>query len=113
MYGNADLSGNLAFISLADIFQLLGSNNSTGVLQLTSQYAPSNGLVYFVDGNPVNAKNGDLKGIEAINTLFGWLEGQFEFRQEGVQVDNIVKSSRMQIVLDALEQVLPGPTPEP
>ena len=35
------LSGKLSFISLADLFQLLGGNSSTGVLKIFSKYAPN------------------------------------------------------------------------
>jgi hypothetical protein len=47
------LTGNLAFIALADVFQILGGNNSTGVLRIKSQYTPNPGLIYFVNGDPV------------------------------------------------------------
>ena len=47
MNSRSDFSGDLSFISLADIFQTLGGNNSTGVLQMTSDYAPTQGKIYF------------------------------------------------------------------
>ena len=102
MFRKAVLAGDLNFISLADSFQILGGNNSTGILRITSQYVPTPGLIYFVDGNPVNAANGSLQGMDAIYSLFGWTEGGFEFHEEEVQVEHVITSSRMEIVLDAL-----------
>ena len=43
------LSGKLSFISLADLFQVLGGNSSTGILKITSQYLPNPGQIYFID----------------------------------------------------------------
>jgi len=101
----AVLAGNLHFLSLADLFQILGGNNSTGVLGVKSQYVPSSAKIYFMKGNPINASNGSLKGIDAIYPLFGWTEGDFEFTEQGVNAERVVKKSRMEIVLDAMRMV--------
>jgi CRP-like cAMP-binding protein len=102
------LTGNLAFIALADVFQILGGNSSTGVLRIKSQYTPNPGLIYFVNGDPVNASSGSLQGIEAIHTLFGWTEGNFEFDEQEINVGHVVKQGRMEIVLDALRMLDDG-----
>ncbi len=112
-------AGALSFISLPDIFQTLGSNNSTGKLQITSQYAPNPGVVYFDKGEPVNATMGTTNGLDAIYALFGWSEGRFEFFEEKVKIGRVVNNSRMQIILDALRMLddglieKMGPTPLP
>jgi hypothetical protein len=102
MSKNIALSGDLQFISLADIFQILGGSNRSGTLRLTGPDEMSTGIIYFVDGNPINAMNGSLYGIEAINKMFGWMEGRFELRDERVQVEPIINLGSMRIVLDAL-----------
>lgn len=102
------LTGELNFIGLADVFQILGGNNSTGVLHLTSPYAEVPAEVYFMDGNPINAVFGSLKGLDAIYALFGWTEGNFEFRQDKKNPGHAVDHSRMQIVLDALRMLDDG-----
>jgi hypothetical protein len=102
------LTGNLAFIALADVFQILGGNNSTGVLRIKSQYTPNPGLIYFVNGDPVNASTGSLHGTEAIYALFGWTEGNFEFDEQAISVGHVVKQGRMEIVLDALRMLDDG-----
>jgi len=106
--GDFVLAGNLIFLSLGDILQLLGSNASTGVLRITSRYAQDLGLIYFHDGNPVNASVGSLAGIDAVNSLFGWLDGEFEFIEEKVDGENVIKKSRMQIILDCLRMLDDG-----
>ena len=100
--GNSVLSGSLQFLSLGDVLQLLGSNSSTGVLRINSKYAQEPGLVYVLKGNPVNASAGSLAGLDAVNYLFGWVDGDFEFREESVNNENVIKKSRMELILDAL-----------
>jgi CRP-like cAMP-binding protein len=108
MHGKAVLTGDLGFICLAEVFQILGGNNNTGTLRVTSQYAPAPGLIYFVQGNPINATSGPLSGLDAIYALFGWIEGTFEFHDGQTQVERVVNNSRMEIVLDALRMLDDG-----
>ena len=108
MSAKASLAGNLSFISLADIFQILGGNSNTGVMRITSQHAPEPGLIYFVNGDPINATSGSLKGLDAVYALFGWIEGQFEFYEEKVQIGHVIKKNRMEILLDAMRMLDDG-----
>ncbi|MFH1135975.1 MAG: DUF4388 domain-containing protein [Pseudomonadota bacterium] len=105
------LSGNLNFISLADLFQLINTTGSTGVLRLDSNFAPNPGLVFFVDGNPINAKNGELAAAEAVYSLFGWTEGEFEFTQEQVVLEKNIRTSVMALVMDAINMLDEGRIP--
>ena len=99
MGNNAVLSGNLTFLSLAELLQLLGSNTSTGVLRITNKYASEPGVVFFVKGNPVHALNDKLSGLEAIFSLFGWSQGEFSFSEEGYEGQTTINKSRMAIIL--------------
>lgn len=105
MSNKSVLAGNLKFLCLADLFQILGGNNSTGVLRVKSQYVPKPAQIYFMKGNPINASNGSVQGIDAIYALFGWTEGDFEFTEQGVNAKRVIKQSRMEIVLDAMRMV--------
>ena len=109
MTENIVFSGSLRFVSLADVFQLLGGNNCTGILSLRSQYSENIGVIYFMNGNPVNASYGDLKGLKAIYAMFGWTDGNYEFHEESLTgIENVIKQSRMEIVLDALRMLDDG-----
>jgi hypothetical protein len=108
MSNKAVLAGNLKFLGLADLFQILGGNNSTGVLRVKSQYVPKPAQIYFMKGNPINASNGSVQGIDAIYPLFGWAEGDFEFAEQGVNAKRAIKQSRMEIVLDAMRMIDDG-----
>ena len=108
MASNAVLSGNLSFLNLAELLQLLGSNTSTGVLRITNKYAAEPGIVFFVKGNPVHALNEKLSGLEAIYSLFGWSEGEFTFSEEAYDGQTTIKKSRMEIILDGLRKLDDG-----
>ena len=97
---NVVLAGSLDYMGLGQLIQLLGSNASTGVVRITNKYARDPGWLYFREGNPVDARNGDLTGLEAANSLFGWIGGSFEFSQEPVDVPNRIQRSRMELVLE-------------
>jgi len=108
MSAKASLAGNLSFISLTDIFQILGGNSNTGIMRITSQYVPKPGLVYFLNGDPINATSGTLSGLDAIYALFGWIEGEFEFYEEEIQIGRVIKKNRMEILLDAMRMLDDG-----
>ncbi|MCB2146180.1 MAG: cyclic nucleotide-binding domain-containing protein [Deltaproteobacteria bacterium] len=97
------LSGSLGFLSLGDIIQLLGSSGSTGVLRLINRYAPDPGFIYFIEGNPINAQNGDIDGLDALYSLFGWVNGSFEFTREAILADKRITKSRMGIILEGMK----------
>ncbi len=103
MNNSVVLSGSLGFLSLGDIIQLLGSSGSTGVLRLINRFAPEPGFIYFIEGNPINAQNGDVEGLDALYSLFGWVNGSFEFTREAILADKRINKSRMGIILEGMK----------
>jgi len=104
----ADLSGNLEFLGLVDLLQLLGANGSSGALRFQSKYAAGPAVVYFSKGNPVDASSETLKGLDALYSLFGWTEGEFEFRKDSIERTKIIRNSRMEVILDGLKKMDDG-----
>jgi len=102
MNNSLALSGSLDFLNLGELLNLLGTNGSSGVLRVKSGHTKEPGLVYLDKGNPVNAVCGSLTGLEAVFSLFGWSDGQFEFVQEAVTCEKAINKSRMEIILDGL-----------
>jgi Domain of unknown function (DUF4388)/Cyclic nucleotide-binding domain len=105
------LSGDLQFISLADLLQLFGSSGASGVLRLKSPYSAEIGIVYFDNGNPIESLSGSSQGLDALYSLFGWIEGTFEFRAEKVTAKKGILKSRMEIILDGLSMLDDGDIP--
>jgi CRP-like cAMP-binding protein len=112
MKSNVVLKGSLSFINLGELLQLLGGSGSTGILKITSIYANNPGLIYLIDGNPVNAECGEEKGLNALNSLFGWIDAHFEFINEPLSSPTIIKKNRMEIILDGLRLVDDGIVPK-
>ncbi|MGM0451658.1 MAG: cyclic nucleotide-binding domain-containing protein [Thermodesulfobacteriota bacterium] len=105
---NVVLKGSLGFIGLGDLLQQLGGSGSSGVIKLDSAYAKQPGYIYLKDGNPINAEYGSRQGLEALNGFFGWTEAEFEFLDEAVTCEPVIKKSRMEIILDGLRMVDDG-----
>ena len=102
------LAGNLKFLTLGDILQLLGQDSSSGTLRLKSKYAQAPGLIYIFNGNPVDASDGGATGLDALENLFGWLDGEFEFNEENIARKKVISKSRMEIILDGLSMLDDG-----
>ena len=102
MAGNVAFAGNLSFLNLGELLQLLGTTGASGILQINSQYASQPGLVYIEKGNPINAAAGSKTDLDALYSLFGWKDGEFEFIKEDVSCEKAITQSRMEIILDGL-----------
>ena len=101
-------AGELSFLNLGELLQLLGTSSGTGIVQINSNYTSQQGLIYIDQGNPINAANGSKTGIDALFSLFGWKTGQFEFIQESVTCKKVINKSRMEIILDGLRMLDEG-----
>jgi len=102
------LSGNLSFLNLGELIQLLGTTAASGTLRISNEFVADAGLIFFDKGNPINAANGSLDGLEAIYSLFGWIDGRFEFVQEEISSKKLINKSRMEIILDGLRMLDEG-----
>ena len=102
MVDSVAFAGDLNFINLGELLQLLGTIGGTGTLQIESQYASQPGLIYIEKGNPINASSGSLTGLDALYSLFGWIDGQFEFIREDISCERVITKTRMEIILDGL-----------
>jgi CRP-like cAMP-binding protein len=102
MASEFDFAGKLSFLNLGELLQILGSSSATGTLHVYSPFRTEPGKITVEQGNPINASNGTLSGIEALFTLFGWTEGRFEFHREPVASQRSIQKGRMEIILDGL-----------
>jgi CRP-like cAMP-binding protein len=112
MEKQAALAGKLNFIHLGDLLQLLGSNGSTGRLEVTSRYAPNPATVFIQNGTPVDASTAELNGLPALFALFGWTEAAFAFFPEFHQRPREIQRSRMEVILEGLRMLDDGKIPK-
>ena len=102
MSGDVAFAGKLSFLNLGELLQLLGTTGSSGIVTIHHASASQPGTIYIDKGNPIEASDGSITGLDALFALFGWLDGQFEFIQEEVSCQKTITMSRMEIILDGL-----------
>ena len=102
MAGTVAFAGNLDFLNLGELLQLLGTTGATGTLQIVSHYTSQPGVVYIEKGNPIDATSGSKTGLDGLFALFGWKDGEFEFIQEELTCEKVITKNRMEIILDGL-----------
>jgi CRP-like cAMP-binding protein len=102
MSGDVAFSGNLRFLNLGELLQLLGTTGSSGTVSIQAAHTAQSAFIYIDKGNPIDAANGSKTGLDALFAMFGWLDGQFEFVQEEVTCEKTITKSRMEIILDGL-----------
>lgn len=85
------LEGDLSFLNLGDLLQLLSTDSRTGILLLHSHLLKEPGKIYIKNGNPFDASTPDEVGIDALYSLFGWISGRFEFFQEEINRIDCIK----------------------
>ncbi len=71
------IEGSLESVDIQDIVQLLNLNRSTGLLHI--QDTTASGVIYYQDGEIINADSEGLKGDTAVYVLLSKSEGTFHF----------------------------------
>lgn len=101
MIGTNLLSGSLAFISFADILQLLGSTGSSGVLEITDD-KELKVKICFDHGDVVHAETEDLKGEDAFFLPFSWEKGYFKFLINNSDFEKTIENNLTGLILEGL-----------
>ncbi len=105
---NVMLSGDLQFLGMAELLQLLAANSGTGVLRLTNPFAQGPALITFVEGSPIHAAYRSEIGLEVLYSLFGWTTGRFEFSREQTNGNRTIQAGQLEIVLEGLRMLDEG-----
>jgi len=92
------LRGSTQMMDLADLLQLFGINNKTGVLKATHASGQI-GRVGFVAGKLTSSQLGNLTGVKAIHRMLRWEEANFE-------VEPLLDESRESDFPDSIQEVM-------
>ena len=95
----SNLKGSLESISLTDVAQLLHVNRKTGQLKVSS--GTRNGVLYFVNGEVVNAEIQGAKGEMAAFEILEFTSGNFDFQPSTVQTPQVIRRSVQDLLMDA------------
>lgn len=97
------LSGDLKDFELNDVFQFIQMGGKNGALHIKSNKGVS--VIYFKGGNILHAEMGIYEGVDAINVLFNWKDGTFNFIPDE-ETDKITIDLPVQnVILEVARQV--------
>lgn len=103
------LAGELAFISVFDVVQVLENSRHTGKLLITLEgdgVLPENLQLHFNDGNIVGALANGLEPLAAFRRMLEAASGGFEFEAASTPFPvTIATASNTNLILDTLRQL--------
>jgi CRP-like cAMP-binding protein len=102
------LSGDLEFLELGELLQLLGMTGQSGIIYMKSPWSDAQGRIDILDGTPVDASDGEKDGLDALFALFGWKEGHFRVSKQPVITEDRIQKNRMNIIMDAMRMLDEG-----
>jgi len=102
------LSGMFRFLTLGEVLQILGTNGSTGVLEVASDHASGTSRVFFSMGDPIHATCLSDQGIDALYSLFGWTDGRFGFRDMETTCERTIHKGIMDIIMTGSQMLDEG-----
>jgi CheY-like chemotaxis protein len=98
------IEGNLLFLSLSDLLQILTINRRGGILKIFPEGGGPEGKIYLNDGVLLNASLGLLENRKALFRLLSWHEGRFEFHPLLVKMKSQFSSSTNNLIMEGLRQ---------
>ncbi len=91
-------SGAIAVSMLGEVVQLYGLANRTGTLLVNSDAGV--GHIGFESGRVVDAETGELRGVDAFNTILSWTSGGFSWASTPPPTHTIT-SGLSELLIDA------------
>lgn len=96
-------SGSLDDIGLVDLIQTIDMSRKTGALRLTR--GSENGIIYFQDGDVVDAEVGRHKGVAAVYRLLTWSDGLFDVDFRPVRRGRAVHLATQEILMEGMRRL--------
>ncbi|MBI5498766.1 MAG: DUF4388 domain-containing protein [Deltaproteobacteria bacterium] len=96
-------SGSLDDIGLVDLIQTVDLSKKTGALHLTR--SGDRGVIYFQDGEVVDAEVGRHRGVAAVYRLLTWSEGFFDVDFRPVRRTRTIHLSSQEILMEGMRRL--------
>jgi len=103
------LTGHLSDLSLSELIEFFCNQRKTG--QLKVLYPQGHGFFYLQSGSVVDARIGELRGIEAVYFALTLPNAQFEFGASSEPVERTINQPWTQVVLEGLRRLDEGVIP--
>ena len=95
------LSGTLRDLPIVELVQFPAAGRKTGELIIVSE--EDHARLYYQQGGLVHALTNAGQGFEALVSLLGWHEGEFEFRQDVAPEVTTIEGDLHLVVMQALK----------
>lgn len=108
------LSGTLANMGVVDLLQVMEAGQKTGIAKIVSDRVRSGGfvegqreqgLLFFRDGQVVDAELGRLRGPHAVFRMLLWEDGMFDVEFGSVAREDAVQLPTQDLLLAGLQRV--------
>src|SRR5918997_1278658 len=104
------LSGQLSYLSLAELIEFFCNQRKTGRLKVAYEATP--GYFYFDRGDLVDAKIGSLNGVEAIYYALTLANASFKFSTAFEPTRRTIHQPWTQVTLEGLRRLDEGIKPK-
>jgi hypothetical protein len=103
------LTGHLSDLSLSELFEFFCNQRKSGRLKVL--YPKGSGYFFLQAGSVVDAKIGELRGIDAVYYALTLPNAKFEFSGSTEAADRTINQPWTQVVLEGLRRLDEGITP--
>jgi len=101
--GKTKFTGSLADMGLVDLLQTIDNSKKSGVLYVTS--TGQRAVIYFREGNAVDAELGTLRGERAVYRTLLWSEGTFEIDFRDVRREDVIQTSTQGVLMEGMRRL--------
>ncbi len=94
--------GTLHSVSSGIFLQLMEMEQKTCTIRLDDKTSNQKGVLFFKDGELLDARVGDIQGKKAAYLIFAWEEVTISIQNVCPQMDNKIKSDLQPLILEAM-----------
>lgn len=105
------LTGHLSDLSLSELIEFFCNQRKTGQLKVLYPQGP--GVFHIQSGSVVDARIGELRGIEAVYFALTLPNAEFEFGGASESTERTINQPWTQVVLEGLRRLDEGLVPAP
>jgi hypothetical protein len=103
--GSETLCGSLAIVSPLDLIEWLCSNKKIWSLRLHGQGQGLSGEVVVVDGQMVDARWGDVRGMQALSEIVDLKKGSFDLAPVSGSIERTLQGPWQSLLLNAVQML--------
>jgi CheY-like chemotaxis protein len=82
--------------------QLMEMEAKTCTIRMLNKKTKMGGILYFINGNLLDARVGEVKGLDAAYKLFGWDDVTVFIQNECTPIKNVINSPLQPIIMNAV-----------